>query len=136
MYREDFARKQRSVDMPRTVLSLNAQNAIIRISLFGPPTAGTWGFTWVLPTGTVNIANTALDWDFTAAEIEAVLESDALIDDGDLVVSGDSNGGILITAQTDGQFSYQPLNLPTLNLAALAGTIIGGHVSHDRIGRP
>ncbi len=113
---------------------VQSRSAIIRISLFGPPTGGTWGLDWTLPGGTISLANTALQFDATASDVEAAI-SVSPAESGDFTVTGSVLGGLVITVATDGQFSDQPISLPVLKLSQLEGVIIGGHVSYDQVGR-
>lgn len=104
--------------------------------------AGTWGLTIKNPLTAVSktIANTALDFDITAADLQAALENLENLNPGDVVVTGgpgDKTGTKPYVLTFQGSWAGTPVTVITTDATKLSGT--GAHtaaVVHTTTGAP
>lgn len=137
MYREDYQRKKRSVDMPLLYNpACPPQNCIQHWALAGPPTAGTWGV--VITFGGTDYTASSISYAATAATIETALDSALSTIGTNLVtVTGGPIHQATIAVEFTGLLGYQQIDLARIVHGSLLGTGYGvvGLTRYAQIGR-
>lgn len=110
------------------------QNHKIVITLFGPPTGGTWDLpTWNIDGSTDSI--TGLSATCTAATLETEIEGHSGVGSNNVQVSGGPADSANFIVEFIGDLANKEIDTPIVDYGSLTGTVVGGLAYPIQIGR-
>lgn len=112
------------------------QNAIIVITLFGPPTGGTWSLNgWEINGSTDSVSTLA--YNISAATLQSDLEGHSGVGSGNVSVIGGPGNSANFIVEFVGSLAGEPVATPVVTFGSLTGPgAVGGIAYPVQIGRP
>ena len=112
----------------------DSQNAWFIITLFGPPTGGTWSLdSWPINGTTASI--TSLSYSITAASLKTAIEGHGGVGSGNVDVTGGNGNQANFLVKFKSALANKAIETPVVNFSSLTGTGIGGIAYPVQIGR-
>lgn len=110
------------------------QNAIFVVTLFGPPTGGTWQMQWDI--GGTDSTLTAVNHNVTDSSLVTNIETHAEVGSGDVAVSGGPANTANFLVEFQGSLANTFIPTPIIHYGSLTGPgAVGGIAYPVQIGR-
>lgn len=109
------------------------QNAVFIVTLFGPPTGGTWRTSWKIGGSTELLA--AVAHSATAATYQTNIITHSNVGSGDVLVTGGPGNTTNYRVEFTGALAHTFIETPLIQFSSLTGTGIGGIAYPVQIGR-